>query len=83
MADPSDGHAVHLNSVREQDLQRIAVAGVAAVFAAIADDENNFPPGAVAFAQIQRRGHEGIIQHVGFFGRSDDPGRALIDRARR
>jgi len=42
------GHAVHLNPGREQDSQSVAVAGVAAVFAAIGDDENNLPPGPVA-----------------------------------
>ena len=63
------GHPVYRDLVGQEHLQRIGIAGGAAQFPALANDEDNFAASAVLFRQIQGSAQDCIVQYVGFFGR--------------
>ena len=53
-------------------MQHAAITGLAAQFASIADDEDDFAARALALAQVQSGAQDGVIQNMRFAGRSVD-----------
>src|SRR5580704_4842072 len=73
-----DDYRSHLDVTGLEQAQHVAIAGLAAQFASIADDEDYLSAGALALAQVQRRPQNGVIENVGLFRWSVD---RLDDRA--
>src|ERR1035438_3249656 len=73
-----DRNSVDGNPVGEQQLQHVLVAGVAAVFASIADDKNNPAALFVALAQIESGRQNSVIQYVRFLFRSVNNGSSRL-----
>ena len=52
--------------------EHVLIAGLAALFAPIADYEDHFAAGAVAPAQVKRRPQNRVIQYMRLFSRGVD-----------
>src|SRR5438477_3600528 len=67
-----DHHRFHLDAMSFEHAQHLAVAGLAAQFPPVADDEDKFPAGAVALCKVQSCAQDGVIQNVRLPRRSVD-----------
>src|SRR5579885_2045246 len=66
-----DGDAVDSDFAGKQDLEDIAVGDAAAVFAAVADDEDDLAAGAVALAEVEGGAEDGVVEDADILGGSD------------
>src|SRR4029077_16328300 len=67
-----DDDSPDLNVASLKQVQHAGITGLAAHFAPIADDEDDFAARALALAQIQCRAQDGVVQNVRFAGRCVD-----------
>src|SRR5207248_3918979 len=75
-----NGAAAYANGVNhdvvgEQDLEHIAIAGIAAVFASIADDENHLAAFPRPLGKVESSFQNSVVQYMRFLlgGRGRDP----------
>src|SRR4051812_3205294 len=65
----ADGDGVDGNVVREQDLHYVGIAGAAAIFTSVADDEDDLATRAVALGEVLRGEQDGVVEHARFGAR--------------
>ncbi len=59
----------YLDAVGFQHVEHVSIAGLAPLFPPIADHENDFPPGAVAPAQVKSCPQNRVVEYMRFFRR--------------